>query len=350
MYIAKNSRGVLVNLLQIEKNQPLVKENYYCPACQQKLILKAGNIKQRHFAHCAKKACESFSEGETAEHLAGKALLFNWDQEAQLEVPLASIGQRADVLLPQLALEFQCSPLPADELAKRVAGYKKLNLQQWWLIGERLKESVLRQGSSHFCLFNQALGVHFWHLNTSKKSIELYTQLLTISKQKSFTRQVFDFKERPLSQIIVDSNSAPSIVYTNKKDWQQQKLTIQKKLYYCLPEILQIQQALYRRGSHLLQLPEILFAPSMAAPFFGDWLYFLRFSFFQKSLSCSDVDLQEFSFQLTQRFLQTFELQKKFPLVEPAVISAAFFTESCRLIQAYQQKKTNLKVFFADSL
>ncbi|WP_265456185.1 competence protein CoiA [Enterococcus sp. HY326] len=350
MYVAKNSRGVLVNLLQIEKSQPLIKETYYCPACRQKLILKAGNVKQRHFAHCAKKTCESFSEGETAEHLAGKALLFNWDQEAQLEVSLASIGQRADVLLPQLALEFQCSPLSTAKLEKRVAGYKKMNLQQWWLTGERLKEGVLRQGSSHFCLFNQTFGVHFWHLNTSKKSIELYTHLLTMSKQKSFKRKIFNFQEQPLSQIFGDRNSVPSIVCSTKKDWQQQKLSVQKKLYYCLPEILQIQQALYRRGSHLLQLPEILFAPSIATPFFGDWLYFLRFHFFQKSLSCSAIDLHEFSFQLTQRFLQTYQLQQKFPLVEPAAISAAFFTESCRLFQAFQQKKTSFKVFSADSL
>ena len=83
------------------------------------LLSRLSRTGHPHFAHLAHSKCTVTTEGETAEHLAGKALLGEfcrlWQVNFEYEVYLPTIKQRPDLLVStdtrHVAIEFQCSPL-----------------------------------------------------------------------------------------------------------------------------------------------------------------------------------------------------------------------------------------------
>lgn len=156
MYLAKLN-GTLV------KAQKAVKRNdYYCPACKQKVHLKAGQKVSAHFAHLPKKACTSpFSEGETQEHLNGKSLIYNSliknEVEAYLESYLPELAQRPDVMYRDEnnrmnAVEFQCSPISQMQLSHRTLGYLEAGITVKWILGKNYipKKNAINDGQYQF--------------------------------------------------------------------------------------------------------------------------------------------------------------------------------------------------------
>ena len=73
MLLAMNKKQIMIYAHQAKRNQ-----HYFCPACKQQVQLRRGKHKIAHFAHFKHQACESFSEGETAEHLRAKNQLYQW--------------------------------------------------------------------------------------------------------------------------------------------------------------------------------------------------------------------------------------------------------------------------------
>ncbi|MBS9335369.1 competence protein [Fructobacillus sp. M1-13] len=117
-------------------------EIYLCPGCRGPVRLKHGGEKVAHFAHVSKKDCVGFSEGESADHLAGKLAIYAYFKEKvpiQIEPVLAAIDQRPDLLVGrpgnQVAIEYQCSPISKADLAKRNAGYARVGIRVWWILG-----------------------------------------------------------------------------------------------------------------------------------------------------------------------------------------------------------------------
>lgn len=72
MFVAETDQGVTLLAKNYQRGSEKV---LYCPGCRGKVIYKKGSMTLPHFAHVSLEACESFSEGESAEHLAGKELL-----------------------------------------------------------------------------------------------------------------------------------------------------------------------------------------------------------------------------------------------------------------------------------
>lgn len=119
------------------------KQQFLCPGCQEKVILRSGEINQKHFAHQANSNCATFSENETAQHLLGKLQLANKLQpygEILIEAVLPEINQRPDILIKRkeksIAIEYQCSPISQKRLDERNAGYKSQNISVIWLLGK----------------------------------------------------------------------------------------------------------------------------------------------------------------------------------------------------------------------
>ena len=112
---------------------------FYCPDCKDQVILKVGTIKIPHFAHLHHSSCEQSHEPETLLHLLGKSRLYSFLQQQQLspllEPYLPDIKQRADLLVANDALEFQCSTLTAELVSKRSSGYRSAQLEPIWIRG-----------------------------------------------------------------------------------------------------------------------------------------------------------------------------------------------------------------------
>ena len=110
MLLAMNEQQIVTYAHQAKRSQ-----HYFCPACKQQVQLKRGKHKIAHFAHFKHQACESFSEGETAEHLRAKNQLYQWllqqNLPVQMEAYLPLLKQRPDLLVGKIAIEMQCSPL-----------------------------------------------------------------------------------------------------------------------------------------------------------------------------------------------------------------------------------------------
>ncbi|WP_222433259.1 competence protein CoiA [Planomicrobium sp. CPCC 101079] len=135
----------------IKEELKAVKSNmqFFCPTCGSPVILKIGEVKLPHFAHKTLSYCDSYSEPESSLHLQGKTLLYQFfsskTSTVELEKYFPAIRQRADLLVDRhTAIEFQCSPIPAAQIAARSLGYTQVGVPSVWIggLGKPLAEGI----------------------------------------------------------------------------------------------------------------------------------------------------------------------------------------------------------------
>ncbi|WP_181444544.1 competence protein CoiA [Bacillus sp. 03113] len=149
MFTALTKNGKLFRIF--EQNNPKVlkeiraKEEFFCPECREKVILKIGNKRLSHFSHANRKACISNAERESEYHINGKLHLFHWLQKQglnpELEPFYPSIRQRPDIAFIYknrlYAIEYQCSVISEELFIKRTLHYRKKKIIPVWIIGGR---------------------------------------------------------------------------------------------------------------------------------------------------------------------------------------------------------------------
>lgn len=142
--VASKKDGALFYLTQFHSRQELViiknQTQFLCPTCNASVILKIGKVKAPHFAHLSLSQCDTYSEPESPLHLQGKTLLYHFfslnNFTVELEKYLPAIQQRADLLINhQTAIEFQCSPVPAEQIVARSSGYLQIGITPIWIGG-----------------------------------------------------------------------------------------------------------------------------------------------------------------------------------------------------------------------
>ncbi|EIJ81843.1 Competence CoiA family protein [Bacillus methanolicus PB1] len=148
MLTARRKNGELFSLAEctnrewIRKN--FKKEEFYCPVCEQKVILKIGSKKIAHFAHQKDQSCtRDYYERESDYHLAGKLKLYDWLKKEgvkpNLEPYLPEIRQRPDILFiydnKKYIIEFQCSAIPEEIMRKRTESYIVNGFIPLWIVG-----------------------------------------------------------------------------------------------------------------------------------------------------------------------------------------------------------------------
>lgn len=132
-------------------------EEFYCPECREKVILKLGSKRIEHFAHQQGAQCSEGHERESAYHMNGKLQLFQRLGELNLypalEPYFSSIRQRSDISfmqqMKQYALEFQCSAIPLPLLEKRTKNYRKIKASVLWILGGK---NIKRTGANKVSL------------------------------------------------------------------------------------------------------------------------------------------------------------------------------------------------------
>lgn len=132
---------ILGNKISINNVQP--GKNYYCPICQQKLILKLkGEQRRPHFAH-AFFGNTNYSPCPDMWHHDDKS---DWHNEWQLLFPLENyevvvnnngIKHRADVLINNTVIEFQHSSISLKEFDERNTFYNNAGYQVIWVFDLR---------------------------------------------------------------------------------------------------------------------------------------------------------------------------------------------------------------------
>jgi competence protein CoiA len=123
-------------------------DKFFCPSCNEPLVLKKGEIKIHHFAHKADSTC--LYAGETLEHLSTKlqiydALLkYSRVNNSQLETNVGNI--RPDIVfdlanncgVDRIGIEIQNSPIELTDIRRRNAEYAKLNMAVLWMLPNTL--------------------------------------------------------------------------------------------------------------------------------------------------------------------------------------------------------------------
>ncbi|UBH23035.1 hypothetical protein LAU42_03615 [Macrococcus armenti] len=132
MIQAMNIHGEIVQAQFANKS-----DRYFCPVCQQQVMLKSGHVNVPHFAHIKSKDCFAhIYRKETAAHIEGKYKLYALfgSKYASMEYYLSEIEQIPDVYLHEgIALELQLSTIPAHLIESRTRGYQSMNINVCWI-------------------------------------------------------------------------------------------------------------------------------------------------------------------------------------------------------------------------
>ncbi|MFO1445556.1 hypothetical protein KDN24_20630 [Bacillus sp. Bva_UNVM-123] len=161
MLIARTRQGNWVSWANYTNQEQLrnvrQKENYYCPECNEEVILKIGSKRIPHFAHKKRTVCMESYERESEYHLAGKLSLYKWLKRQGIEATLEKfdprVGQRPDIEFvysgSQYAIEYQCSNIPVELFIKRTINFQQANIIPIWIMAGK---NIKRQGNSRASL------------------------------------------------------------------------------------------------------------------------------------------------------------------------------------------------------
>ena len=275
MFVAENDEKQIVLANDYQRGQ---EEKLYCPSCAGEVIFKQGKWLLPHFAHRTLDDCQSFSEGETLEHLKGKSLLHQWTKTSQLEAYLPALKQRPDLLWGKLAIEFQCSTLPFERFLERTKNYLQHDYLPWWLLGEQ-RQPKQRFGALQkaCCYYQKEQGLKLWTMNVAQREIQLYHQIdWHFNQTHEYQINSFSIEEYSLKEVI--RHRLPS---KSSKPWStfQFKQRLRQKLFQQDKKIMQLQERFYLQGGHLLYLPSAYYQRSPYFFFFEEELLYLRFCF-----------------------------------------------------------------------
>lgn len=128
-----------------------VNEKYYCPLCNEELVLKKGPIRRHHFAHKANGVCSESKYSDMCDwHI-------NWQERFPKEnieiIKIDSNGKKhiADVLINNIEIEFQHSFMPFEEFNSRNEFYSNLNYRVVWIFdGNDVFDSGFNGGNFPF--------------------------------------------------------------------------------------------------------------------------------------------------------------------------------------------------------
>ncbi|HWO77511.1 MAG TPA: competence protein CoiA family protein [Bacillus sp. (in: firmicutes)] len=278
LFSAINQKGQIYSLLGKPREEiiRLRQGIFFCPACKQKVQLKIGEINHPHFSHIQHHRCPFEWEPESKQHITGKFLMQTFFQQlgwnANLEVYLKSISQKPDLLIAkgskQIAVEYQCSPLPLFRLQERVGGYRRFGIEQKWFFDSSLIQSqssfntiILSEFVISSLIWN-APYFQLWTLDLENRSFLLFHHILPFSQKKIFASQsLYSLLDR---QSVKVTSPYEAII----RSWKQARIkwlltpNINKKL-----SDQQFYRFLYQQSVHRSLLPPFIGLPHLSLPY-----------------------------------------------------------------------------------
>lgn len=239
-------------------------QKYYCRGCKQRVMYKSGKKITSHFSHYPKEACQTFSEGETAEHLAGKRQLYDWlhlnGEKVEMEAYLPELKQRPDLLWTRengtkVALEFQCSPLPRSRMEERTNGYLKNGYTVYWILGERFHiKKKLTDFQKCFMTELDTDLIGYVQYSVAKKKVEILSQfvmkgnrLFSCNKQSIFVKKM-DFSKG--FELVKNHTKT-----TKKIPYQEGQMELHRLSFYQTEKTRSFFKLLYEQQESIRSLP-----------------------------------------------------------------------------------------------
>ncbi|MGY0692695.1 competence protein CoiA [Virgibacillus sp. FSP13] len=281
MLQAKTKDGKFITLASLSKEEIAfhkAHKQFFCPVCDDSVIIKAGMKMIPHFAHRQKVNCTSLESGESGYHEKGKFLLYQWFKHQQLDVKLEEflpdIRQRPDLLVTinrkTIAIEFQCARIDADIIQKRTTGYRRAGITPIWIVGA----NHFKRQNAYSIKVDQFLS-HLMHQFTPDTSLSLFF-FCPNTMQFTFFQ---DIHVTTTQQAVgkLSFHSLQNIVFTDlfhqyllpkqqlytiwKKEKRRFRLRPRNRLY---GRELAWQQWLYLKQTHVEHLPSVIYLPVVA--------------------------------------------------------------------------------------
>lgn len=154
-------------------------EDYFCPCCGSKMVLRMGDIRIHHFAHPSDSICrDTWHYDMTEWH-------YEWQNrfpKEYQEIVKTKDGQkhRADVLIEseKVVFEFQHSPLSPDEFENRNSFYNSLGYKVIWIfdVEEQYQNEQIENYRSDLWSWKRPKRT-FDFYDCKNKLVQLYLQL-----------------------------------------------------------------------------------------------------------------------------------------------------------------------------
>lgn len=275
MFNAYSKDKQVVTLLNLtrEEIEKMKGKPYFCPACKHPVRIKNGKVKLPHFSHYNQSSCALHSEGETIEHLALKEVFATWCEKEtihyELEKYLPELNQRPDLLIGNIAVEIQCSPISVQRLVERTKSYQKHGYTPIWICGSKLfsNPQTLSELVKNLCYYSERLGFYLWSADWQNKELNVYFHLEEDWKKRIYSsKKTWAFYSDLLLEIL--DFPSKSHIYIQRKFKigeliQDYYWTLRKKLYTKDEHTRVIQAVLYNKRHHLLYLPNWFYYPGL---------------------------------------------------------------------------------------
>jgi len=280
MLQAKTKDGTLITPAKLSRQQleRYRSENFYCPVCDERVILKAGQQVIPHFAHFSHKVCPTSSGGEGPYHEQGKLILYEWlskqNLKVQLEAYIPDIKQQPDLLVTinrrKIAIEFQSSRISTKIIQQRNLGYLQANIQPIWILSARQfkQRSANVIHVDHFTQqfmhqFSKNYPLTLYYFCPLRQKFLLAQHIHLLSTVSAFAHlQYYPLREINFLDLFV-VHSLNKFIF--KRRWKQVKRdfrTRPRRRQY--GRTFQWYQWLYSRHTNVQYLPSIVYLPVQA--------------------------------------------------------------------------------------
>lgn len=298
------------------------KENFYCPECKEKVIVRAGPKVVPHFAHINSSKC-SVNGGEGTYHQQGKLLLYEWlinqGITAELETYIPEINQRPDLLIymkkRRIAIEYQCATMPINHIQKRNKGYEIANIIPIWILGgnqfhrtsaNHLKINVFT--SMFIQQFSPALPTTLFYFCPQRRMFSIMSDIIMTSGNRALA----NFRFKPLSQITFSELFSNNHFTTAQLStfWRKEKRKFRLSTSRVYGKELAWRKWLYEKNLTTQHLPSIIHLPirfqhQMSFP---TWNWQSRFIIeFLHSFEIGNT----FSLQQAKQFIRRFQFKQE---------------------------------------
>ncbi|WP_085521715.1 competence protein CoiA [Tuberibacillus sp. Marseille-P3662] len=278
MLVAQTINGMSVSLMHHDWSFRKLdawrrRTRFICPACQGTVILRLGDKKRWHFAHKNNASCSAQAEHETSNHILGKRVLHRWLKaqlyHPQLEHYLPQIKQRPDCYTektePPLAIEFQCSTIPARDVMQRTQGYRSIKVLPLWILArERLKRvmtNIYQITGTDIATLQLSTQSSLVYFDPHERQFLLLHDIIPLTATRFYAQALtWPIQATPLSRLYEVPERHEKALTTAVL--QQKKRLRTNQIPPQTPDERYVQQMLALRGYSLYSFPDFAGLPS----------------------------------------------------------------------------------------
>ena len=238
MNIARNQKGQMIYLpnLSEQEKEKLKFDWFYCPSCNEKMLLKKGKLRTWYFSHlsCYQHDKQISDIKESMVHRNGKQALYQWILKStslvQLEYTRKNLRQRPDVYCifqnRSYAVEYQLAALDVNMLVKRTEKHIDSSDFPVWIIGKQANDKHKKRRSHMYPYKYLQDAYHdlpvLYVFDPPFQMLEVLFPLATFSANKIFFTHSFVFPSTSFFQAL-EQNKFSFSSETIQKQWVKEK-------------------------------------------------------------------------------------------------------------------------------